>query len=65
MKATLSTEIDLKHEISAPSSVSRAHAAIVAGLLGLVLIWSAALSPLPHLHNAAHDARHSFAVPCH
>ncbi len=34
-------------------------------LFGIFLIWGAAYANSSALHNAAHDARHSFAFPCH
>jgi len=40
-------------------------AAIVAALLGLLLVWGVGLSPIEAVHNAAHDVRHSLAFPCH
>ena len=40
-------------------------AALVAALLGTVLIWGVGFSPIAVLHNAAHDVRHSLAFPCH
>jgi len=32
---------------------------------GLALIFVVGFAPLPQLHNAAHDTRHSTAFPCH
>jgi cobalt transporter subunit CbtB len=34
-------------------------------LLGAFLVIGAGFAPLATIHNAAHDARHSFAFPCH
>ena len=34
-------------------------------LLGTFLIFGAGFSVISAVHNAAHDARHSFAFPCH
>lgn len=36
-----------------------------ASLLGLVLLYGAAFASMDAAHNAAHDARHAFAFPCH
>ena len=44
---------------------SRMIAAVVAGLLGAFLVFGAAFAQSDLLHNAAHDVRHSIAVPCH
>lgn len=40
-------------------------AAIAAILIGAFLIFGAGLAQSNTLHNAAHDGRHSFAMPCH
>lgn len=40
-------------------------AAVLAALLGLFLLYGAGFANPATLHNAAHDARHSFAFPCH
>lgn len=54
---------------SSPLSAPRAGArhlrpALWAALLGLVVLFVAGFTPL-QVHNAAHDARHAFAFPCH
>ncbi|MES2739938.1 MAG: CbtB domain-containing protein [Pseudomonadota bacterium] len=38
---------------------------LMAGALGLVLLYGAAFSGMEALHNAAHDGRHSAGFPCH
>ena len=40
-------------------------AAMVAALLGLFILYGVGFANPATLHNAAHDARHSFAFPCH
>lgn len=40
-------------------------AALSVALLGTTLILITAFAPLTAIHNAAHDSRHSYAVPCH
>ena len=39
--------------------------ASLAALLGISLFICVALSHPTIIHNAAHDSRHSIAVPCH
>lgn len=39
-------------------------AALGAALLGLIILYGVGFAPLA-AHNAAHDARHSTAFPCH
>ncbi len=34
-------------------------------LLGFVILYGVGLSNMEVAHNAAHDARHAFAFPCH
>lgn len=38
---------------------------VLAVLFGVFLIFGAALAQPNAIHNAAHDARHSLAFPCH
>lgn len=39
--------------------------AILAGMLGLALLYAAGFAETAQLHNAAHDGRHSASFPCH
>ncbi len=39
--------------------------AIVGAIFGLFLIFGVGFAHPEAIHNAAHDARHSFAFPCH
>ena len=40
-------------------------AAVMTAMLGALIIWGVGFSPIAALHNAAHDTRHSIALPCH
>lgn len=40
-------------------------AALVAVLLGGFILFGVGFASPATLHNAAHDARHAFAFPCH
>jgi cobalt transporter subunit CbtB len=40
-------------------------AALVAVLLGMVILYGVGFAGTPLLHAAAHDARHSQGFPCH
>ena len=40
-------------------------AAVMAVLFGGLILWGVGFAPIPVLHNAAHDTRHSMAFPCH
>jgi len=39
--------------------------AMLAILLGAVLVYGVGFASPMSIHNAAHDARHAFAFPCH
>lgn len=39
--------------------------ALSAMAIGLLLVLIAGFAPVPELHNAAHDTRHSASFPCH
>lgn len=47
------------------TAVAPLTAALGVALLGAMLILITAFAPLSAIHNAAHDSRHSYAVPCH
>jgi cobalt transporter subunit CbtB len=34
-------------------------------LFGMVVVFAIGFAPMSVAHNAAHDARHSLAFPCH
>jgi len=46
-------------------SASRVWPAAAAAMLGLVLIFGVGFAGPSVIHNAAHDARHIHAFPCH
>jgi cobalt transporter subunit CbtB len=53
---------------STPEAVQSATslaAPLMALLLGAFLLLGTGFAPIAIAHNAAHDARHSFAFPCH
>jgi cobalt transporter subunit CbtB len=39
--------------------------AVLAVAFGLMLLYAAGFAKTTTLHNAAHDVRHSAAIPCH
>ena len=39
--------------------------ALLAGALGLLLLYAEGAVQVPQMHNATHDARHSAGFPCH
>ncbi|MBI3452029.1 MAG: CbtB-domain containing protein [Rhodospirillales bacterium] len=40
-------------------------AVAAAALLGIFMLFGVGFAGPAAIHNAAHDARHSFAFPCH
>lgn len=66
----MSSMPDLVANIEAPSRSdaswkARAMPALLAGVLGAVLVYSMGFTEIPTLHNAAHDGRHAAGFPCH
>jgi cobalt transporter subunit CbtB len=49
--------------VEASSRSSVAVAVLVAGFLGLFMLYGVGFAQAAH--DAAHDSRHSFAFPCH
>ncbi|MGH8548856.1 MAG: CbtB domain-containing protein [Methylococcales bacterium] len=56
---------DISHKHSYPITRTRNLAAYGAAVLGLIILFAVGFAPVPAMHNAAHDTRHSFAFPCH
>lgn len=46
-------------------SLAASAPAFAALLLGLFVVWGAGFAQPNALHNATHDTRHAFALPCH
>ena len=51
--------------LPAATASARLAPAIAAILLGLVLVGGAGFVQAESLHEAAHDTRHAFGLPCH
>lgn len=47
------------------AAASRYAAAAAVLLFGALLVYGAGFAGSEFLHNAAHDGRHAFALPCH
>ena len=50
---------------AAPVTTAVLLPALLSILLGAVLIFGVGFASPMAIHNAAHDARHAFAFPCH
>ncbi len=53
--------------ISSTSSfqASKKSQILSAAILGFLIVFAVGLTPIDAVHNASHDVRHSFAIPCH
>lgn len=51
--------------VAAIDGGTRTAAVVVAVLLGVFVLMGSGFLQADLLHNAAHDARHAFAFPCH
>jgi cobalt transporter subunit CbtB len=51
--------------VAAVEEGTRMAAVVVALLLGVFILMGSGFVQADVLHNAAHDARHAFAFPCH
>ena len=56
---------DSKADARAVSRIERLSAGLIAILLGSFLVLGTGFASANLLHDAAHDARHGFAFPCH
>jgi cobalt transporter subunit CbtB len=50
---------------TAPGTTAVFLPAVLAILLAAVLVYGVGFASPMAVHNAAHDARHAFAFPCH
>ena len=60
---TEALEVSQTEAVAEESSVVMS--AVLAFSIGLFLVFGAALANSSTLHNAAHDGRQAFTVPCH
>ncbi len=56
---------DTRLEPRAAADAARIAPAVLAILIGAFLVVGVGFAHSTTLHNAAHDARHAFAFPCH
>jgi cobalt transporter subunit CbtB len=57
--------IETKNSAGAEVVQRRKLDAFLAAMLGVVILFGVGFAPIDVVHNAAHDGRHSLAVPCH
>ena len=51
--------------LAAVDGATRTAAVVIAVMLGVFILMGSGFLQADVLHNAAHDARHAFAFPCH
>jgi len=59
------TRIDTRPETRVADDAARVAPAVLALVFGAFLVLGVGFVHSTTLHNAAHDARHAFAFPCH
>ena len=56
-------------QVHSSASVSTADFSLIqilgAAILGMTMLYGVGFASMDVAHNAAHDARHAFAFPCH
>ena len=61
----MSTRNISAQSISSNSAISSFMQTISALTFGVIIVFAVGFMPVDAAHNAAHDARHSLAFPCH
>jgi cobalt transporter subunit CbtB len=51
--------------VSTEASILDRWPALLALMLGLIVVYGVGFTTFPIAHNAAHDARHANGFPCH
>ena len=59
------TQSHVTHLPVAAGRVGRLAQSLMAMMLGLFIVGFVGISHIDVVHNAAHDVRHSSAIPCH
>ena len=61
----MATQVSSTQPLQAQATVSFRVQIFAALMFGMVIIFAVGFAPMDVAHNAAHDARHSLAFPCH
>ncbi len=59
------THIANDHDGQVSIEIAHIASALSVMILGLALLLITAFAPIQAVHNATHDTRHAFVVPCH
>jgi cobalt transporter subunit CbtB len=57
--------IKAKAVIARDADTGRVVASLMAIMLGSFIFFGAGFAPMTNVHNATHDTRHAFSMPCH
>jgi cobalt transporter subunit CbtB len=61
----MTTRVSSNQVLQVPATTPVLAQTCAALLFGLFIIFAVGFAPMGVAHNAAHDARHSLAFPCH
>ena len=61
----MTAQVSSNQPVQASAITSLRAQSLAALLFGMVIIFAVGFTPMGIAHNAAHDARHSLAFPCH
>jgi cobalt transporter subunit CbtB len=61
----MTAQVSSNQSVPASAITSLRVQGLAALLFGMVIIFAVGFAPMGVAHNAAHDARHSLAFPCH
>lgn len=61
----MTAQVSGNQQVQAKSTTSVLAQSFAALAFGMVIIFAVGFAPMEVAHNAAHDARHSLAFPCH
>ncbi len=65
MENSHSNTATLQHTAPVSTVIAKPLQLVAAFLLGIVMLYGAGFVQTSAVHNAAHDARHTLAFPCH
>jgi cobalt transporter subunit CbtB len=60
-------EVSVQNSISQPATAAQSGKwpALLVLAFGLLIVWGAGFAYPSAIHNATHDIRHAFGLPCH
>ena len=61
----MTTKISNVRSAIADDVAKRVLPATFALVFGVFMVWGVGFAQSADIHNAAHDSRHAFALPCH